>query len=180
MPDASILRRTATRGRHDLRYLAAALLVLGTAGCRGASGRSVMEHARNNEEALGEAVLEALAQRDRVALQGVLVSREEYQKLLWPEMPDKQYTPFDFVWSLNEANNRKGLRQLFERYGGVEFELVSVDWTEPPEDYATFRLYPGAQVTARRLDSGEKGVLPSFEVFVEYAGGWKLLNYDEL
>ena len=84
------------------------------------------------------------------------------------------------VWSLNEANTRKGLGQLFESYGGVEFELVSVDWTEPPEDYPSFRLYSGAQVTVRRLDNGERGVLPSFDVFVEYAGGWKLLNYDEL
>lgn len=180
MPDAPRLCRTVTRGRRALWCLAATLLVLGAAACREAAGRSVMEHARNSEEALGEAVLEALAQKDRVALQGFLVSREEYQKLLWPEMPDKQYTPFDFVWSLNEANTRKGLRQLFERYGGVEFELVSVDWTEPPEDYPSFRLYPGAQVTVRRLDNGERGVLPSFDVFVEYAGGWKLLNYDEL
>ena len=95
-------------------------------------------------------------------------------------MPDRQYTPFDFVWSLKEANTRKGLRQLVERYGGAEFGLVSVDLVEPPEEYPSFRLYPGAEVTVRRLGNGNRGVLPSFDVLVEYAGGWKLLNYDEL
>jgi hypothetical protein len=124
--------------------------------------------------------LGALADKDRVALQGFLLSREEYETHLWPELPDREYTPFEFVWSLNEANSRKGLSQLLSTYGGLELELVSIRFTEEPEVHDSFTLHPGAEVTVRRADTGDEGVLPSFDVLVEYGGGWKLLNYDEL
>lgn len=164
-----------------IRWVAVAVLSAPLlTGCSEASARSQLNSARRNEEALVEAVLEALSRQDEVALQGFLISREEYETLLWPEMPDKKYTPFDFVWGLNAANTRKGLAQLVSHYGGAEFELVSLDFTEEPEVYESFRLHPGVAVEVRRLDTGEVGLLPSFDVFIEYGGEWKLLNYDEI
>jgi hypothetical protein len=149
-------------------------------GCSDAAARSPLANAESSEGALVEAVLGALADKDRVALQGFLLSREEYETHLWPELPDREYTPFEFVWSLNEANSRKGLSQLLSTYGGLELELVSIRFTEEPEVHESFTLHPGAEVTVRRADTGDEGVLPSFDVLVEYGGGWKLLNYDEL
>lgn len=161
------------------------MLMLGLAaillqGCSDAAARSPLANAERSEGALVEAVLGALADKDRVALQGFLLSREEYETLLWPEMPDGEHTPFDFVWSLNETNSRKGLNQLLGTYGGLTLELVSVNFTEEPEVYESFTLHPGVEVEVRRTDTGEEGILPSFDVMVEYGGSWKLLNYDEL
>jgi len=148
--------------------------------CSEAWARSPLEHAERSEAALAEAVLEALSRRDTVALQGFLVSRGEYEGLLWPEMPDKEYTPFDFVWSLNQANTRKGLGQLLNVYGGLKLEVVSVRFTEAPETYGSFRLHQGVEVTVRQKETGDVGILGSFDVLVEYGGAWKLLNYDEI
>jgi len=160
--------------------LALGFLVMLTTACSDAVARSPLANAERSEGALVEAVLGALADKDRVALQGFLLSREEYESLLWPEMPDREYTPFDFVWSLNAANSRKGLGQLLNTYGGMTLELVSVNFTEEPEVYESFTLHPGVEVQVRRTDTGEEGILPSFDVLVEYGGSWKLLNYDEL
>ncbi|HZD05242.1 MAG TPA: hypothetical protein VE173_10000 [Longimicrobiales bacterium] len=149
-------------------------------GCRAAPAGSPLADTRDSAAELIQAVLEATKVKDREALRGLLVTRDEYERLLWPEMPDGRYTPFDFVWSLNATNSRKGLGQLLERYGGLDLELVSLAFTDDPEAYDHFTLHAGARVTVRRGDTGEEGILPSLDVFVEYGGTWKLVNYDEL
>jgi hypothetical protein len=147
--------------------------------CNRAEASPALANAAGSEEALVEAVLEALVDSDRVALQGFLVSREEYETLLWPHMPDQEYTPFEFVWGLNEVNTRKGLDQLLSGYGGIEMELVGMDFPSEPEVYDNFTFHIDVDVMVRRTDTEEVGVLPSFDVLVEYGGTWKLLNYDE-
>lgn len=149
-------------------------------GCRDASADSPLVDARGSAAELIQAALDATRTKDRESLEGLLVTRDEYERLLWPGMPDGRYTPFEFVWSLNATNSRKGLRQLLERYGGLDLELVSVTFAEEPEVYDDFTLHPGARVTVRRGDTGEEGILPSFDVLVEFGRAWKLVNYDEL
>lgn len=166
--------------RRVRRMLTLGLAVVALHGCSDAAARSPLANAERSEGALVEAVLGALAVKDRVALQGFLVSRVEYETLLWPEMPDKEYTPFDFIWGLNRVNSANGLDELLQTYGGLELEVVSIEFPEEPEAYDSFALHPGVKVTVRRRDTGEEGVLPSFDVFVEHGGAWKLLNYDEL
>ena len=155
----------------------AAILVF--SGCS-AEGQSPLAHTRNSPEDLVQSVLDAVEARDEEALHGFLLTREEYETWLWPEMPDQQYTPFEFVWSINETNNRKGLRQLVDRFGGLDLDVVSVTFDEDPEVYESFTLHPGAKVMVGRSDTGEEGTLPSFDVLVEYGNTWKLMNYDEL
>ena len=158
----------------------ALLTALTLQGCAEASARTPLVDSRESAEALAEAVLEALNHEDKAALQGFLLSREEYEDHLWPEMPDGEYTPFDFVWSLASANNVKGLGQLLAEYGGMHLEVVSITFTEEPEVYDSFTLHLGAEVLVRNPETGDEGVLPSFDVFVEYGAGWKLMNFDEL
>jgi hypothetical protein len=156
-------------------------VLLAPLGCgTDAQARSPLANARESEEALVEAVLEALALGDREALQGFLVSRSEYEGRLWPHMPDREHTTFGFVWGLNEVNSRKGLGQLLSQYGGVQLEFVELTFPSEPEVYDDFTLHFDVQVKVRRADTGEEGILPSFDVFVEYGDVWKLLNYDEL
>jgi hypothetical protein len=156
----------------------AAALVLGS-GCVGGES-SRLTNMRGSPTELVQSVLDAVEAKDEEALRGFLVSREEYETWLWPEMPDQEYTPFDFVWSINNTNNRKGLRQFLGEFGGLDLEVVSVTFDEDSEVYESFSLHPGANVVVRRNDSGQEGSLSSFDVLVEYGDGWKLMNYDEL
>ena len=143
-------------------------------------GAMPMTNAHRSEEALVEAVLDAVATGDGEALRGLLVSKEEYEILLWPSMPDGEYTPFEFFWGMMQANTRKGLGQLTNQYGGIRMELVSITPAEELEEYDDFTFHIGVQVVVRRPDTGDEGVLPSFDGLIEYKGRWKLLNYDEL
>jgi len=154
------------------------ICLFGLAGLWGCKEES-LDSAADSEKALVAAVLAALADRDQGTLQGFLVSRKEYETLLWPEMPDGKYTPFGFVWGLNEVNSRKGLNEFLNEFGGVRLELVSIELPENSERYESFSLHQDVRVTARRTDSGEEGILPWLDVFVEHESGWKLLNYSE-
>jgi hypothetical protein len=158
----------------------AGFTLLSAQGCSQADASTPLADTRGSEKALVQSVLDAVAAKDEATLRSLLVTKEEYARVLWPEMPDQKYTPFSFVWSLNAANNRKGLNQLLERYGGMEMEVVSVELPEDPEVYDSFTLYPGTKVTVRRKDTGQEGTLPSFDVLVKYGRVWKLMNYDEL
>lgn len=174
-------RGTLNRLGGAARILLVASVSVLALGCGGdAQASAPLTGARESEEALVEAVLEALAREDREALQGFLVSRAEYEELLWPQLPDREHTTFDFVWGLNEINSSKGLEQMLEEYGGMQLEFVGLTFPAEPEVHDDFTLHFDVQVKVRRSDTGQEGVLPSFDVFVDYGGVWKLLNYDEL
>ncbi len=157
--------------------LFAALLVQ---GCAEAAEGSPLANARASEEALIRDFFRALERHDAAAVQALLITRGEYEALMWPEMPDRRQMPIDFSWSLKQASRRKGLRQLMSNLGGVPLELESVTWTKDPEVYPSFTIHKGASVVARRADTGQRGEVASFDVFVEYGRGWKLLDLDEL
>lgn len=176
-------RRESARVSAMGRIVPLAVVLWGAAGgvsCADAGPSAALAHTRPSAESLVAGVLEAVAAGDAEELRGFLVTREEYETALWPQMPDGDYTPFDFVWGLNEVNSRKGLRQLLNEFGGDRLELVTVRFSEEPESYEDFRLHTRAEVVVRRPDTGDTGTLSSFDVFVEHASGWKLLNYDEL
>lgn len=161
-------------------HLAAVSLLWITSGGCADSAPPALSHAKDSPETLVAAALEAMATDDQASLEALLVTREEYETLLWPEMPDGEYTPFDFVWSLASTNNRKGTKQALSSYGGMPLKVVSVRFPEQPEVYQSFKLHPDVEVWVRRDDTGEEGKHPSFDVLVEYDGWWKLLNLDEL
>ncbi len=168
-----------TQKKHSGLFVLLAV-ALTTAGCGG--GDSPLSNTYPSPEALIEAALAAVEAEDGEALRALLLSREEFEQFVWPVLPDRNNTQLEFFWGTMAANTRKGVRQLENNYGGISIEIVSIEM--PPEDelesYEEFTFHTGVVVTVRRTDTGEEGVLPSFDGLLEYGGRWKLLNYDEL
>ena len=140
---------------------------------------SPLSNARTSPEALAEVALEAVRAQDQEALAGLQVTREEYETLLWPSLPDREYMPFDFVWSLTGSRSRKARTEVMGEYGGLSLELVRVDLGEDVEAYPDFTLYREARMTVRRRDTGQEGVFPLMDVLVHMGDGWKFLNFIE-
>lgn len=156
------------------------MLVLGTlTACSELAEASPLTNAYTSPEALAEAALVALAERDDEALRDLMITREEYETLLWPSMPDREHMPFDFVWSVTGPRSRKARGEALDRFGGLPLELVSIDLGDDVERYEDFALHKGATMTVRRGDTGEEGRLPIIDVLVEMGGGWKFMNYVE-
>lgn len=148
-------------------------------GCRDAAARSGLTNARSSMEAVVQAALDAVANRDRVALAALLLTPEEHERLLWDELPERNYFPFEYVRRINEINTAKGIRSALAEWGGQRLELVRIEFTKEAEVYSDFTLHRGARVWARRVRDGEEGTLPFFDVIVERNGGFKLMNYKD-
>jgi hypothetical protein len=176
-------RRTMeTRSSPTWRVIAvgAALLAGGSvSACSDLATGSPLSHARTSPEALAQAALDAMNAGDEEVLVQLMVTRDEYETLLWPHLPDRDYVPFDFVWSLTGPRSRKARREVMGEYGGIPLELVKVDLGEKIEAYEVFTLYQEARMTVRRSDTGEEGLFPLMDVLVEMGGGWKFLNFGE-
>jgi hypothetical protein len=148
-------------------------------GCSDLAPDSPLQDARRSPEALAEAALAALAERDEEALTRLMITREEYETLLWPVMPDREHMPFDFVWSVTGPRSRKARRIALSDYGGVPLELVGVELEGEVERYEGFTLHREARMTVRRTDTGDEGTLALMDVLVEMGGGWKFMNFVE-
>jgi hypothetical protein len=141
---------------------------------------SPLSHAYRTPEALAEAALSAIAAQDEEALQALLITREEYETLVWPVLPDSRgSTPFEFVWGISSPRNRKGRREVLEDFRGIPLEVVSVDPGDDLEVYDRFVLYKEAVLTVRRTDTGEEGRMRFMDVLIEMDGGWKFMNFRE-
>jgi hypothetical protein len=165
-------------------YRAGLMLSLAVAlgGCSGsdlATG-SPLSNAYTTPEALAEAALQAIAAQDEEALQALLITREEYETLVWPILPDSRgSTTFEFVWGISAPRNRKGRREVLEDYRGIPLEVVSVDPGDEIEAYDEFVLYKEAILTVRRTDTGDEGRMGFMDVLIEMGGGWKFMNFME-
>ena len=160
------------------------LLALGVsaalAGCTDLATESPLSNAYRSPEALAEAALSAIAAQDEDALQALLITREEYETLVWPVLPDSRgSTTFDFVWGISSPRNRKARREVLEDFRGIPLEVVGVDPGGDIEAYDEFVLYREAILTVRRTDTGQEGRMGFLDVLIEMEGGWKFMNFRE-
>lgn len=159
----------------------ALLLALFTlAGCASElAPDSPLSNARRSPEALAEAALEAIRAQDEEAVAALMVTRDEYETLLWPSLPDRNSVSFDFVWGMSAPRSRKARREALQDYGGLPLEVVRVDPGDDTEVYDDFTLYMDAELIVRRTDTGQEGRMPMMNVLVHMDGGWKFLNFRE-
>ena len=155
------------------------LLASAMTGCGGASVDSPLDGALGSPESLAEVALRALAANDDPALAALVVSREEYETLLWPGLPDREHVTFDFVWGMSMPRTRKARRDQLGHYGGLPLELIRVDVGEETEAYERFTLYRDSRMWVRNRDTGVEGQLALMDVLVEMGGGWKFLNFRD-
>ena len=174
--NSSKVAGSPAKGLMGLVFLA---LAAGASGCSDLASDSPLSNARISPEALAEAALEAVRGQDDALLASLQVTREEYETLLWPTLPDREHMPFDFVWSLTGPRSRKARGEVLGEYGGLPLELVRIDLGEEVEEYPGFTLYREARMTVRRTDTGQEGVFPLMDVLVHMGDGWKFLNFVE-
>lgn len=128
---------------------------------------------------LAEAALAALEAGDRQELERMMVTRDEYENLLWDQLPESHSLPLDYVWMLNQKNSSRALDRAIENLQGVHFDLMDVTFREPVEEYDGFRIHIGARTLVRRSSDGAQGEIPLLDVMVERGGRWKLLNFGD-
>lgn len=168
---------TAVHGMSSAIRALVVFAILGAPGCSDVATDSPLGHARSSPEALARAALDAIEAGDETRLAALLITRDEYETLLWPALPDRHQMPFDFAWSYTAPRSRSARKQVLSRYEGVPLELERVELGAEVERYEGFALYRRSRMWVRRTDTGEIGMLPVMDTLLEMEGGWKFMNF---
>jgi len=129
-------------------------------------------------ESLAEAVLEALARKDRSALEGMALSEREVRDHVWPELPasrPERNLPFSYVWGDLHQKSLGALSETLARHGGRRYDLVRVTFNGQT-DYQSFRVHREAAFHIRDT-AGQEQTIRVCGSFIERDGAWKVFSF---
>lgn len=156
------------------------LLALLTLVVSSACGRvPPLDHTYPSREAVGAAVLEALARADRAALQALAVTEAEFRDHVWPQLPaarPERNLPLSYVWGGLHQKSEQHLTETLARHGGRRYEQLSVKAAGQTTAYKGHLIHRDTIVTVRD-DQGVTRELRLFGSTIEKGGRWKVFSY---
>ena len=137
-----------------------------------------MANTHRSPEQVAEAVLDAVARRDRAALAALALSEQEFRDHAWPSLPaarPERNLPFSYVWGDLRQKSDGMLTRTLVAYGGRRYQLRGVDF-EGRSDYGDYIVH--REVTFRVRDvGGETGAIRVSGSMIEKDGAWKVFSY---
>jgi hypothetical protein len=129
-------------------------------------------------EALGTAVLDAVARRDRARLEELALTEREFRDHVWPELPaarPERNLPFSYVWGDLHQKSQIGLSSALEQHGGKRYTLHRVRFRGQTQ-YAHYVVH--REATFHVVDpSREERALRVCGSFIQKDGGWKVFSF---
>lgn len=185
-----------------LILLAACALIPIIAACGGAEARPSLEvqssaapvgrasgslkDGASSPRELVERVLESLAARDTASLASLLVDRDEYMRVVYPELGahfaaarDTRAETMEFLWENQSLNALKGMRKALRELGGVQMQLVTIEFKEGERRFPSYRLFEGTEVVVNQND-GRTATLYALGTMIEKDGRYKLMSFRDL
>ena len=158
-----------------LKIYAGALALAASVAC---SRVPPLAHTHTSASSLAVAVLDALAQRDRVKLEALALSETEFRDHVWPQLPaarPERNLPFSYVWGDLRQKSSQSLSSVMSREGGNRYELIDVRF-EATSDYQTYRVHREAILRVREAAGGERDLRVCGSM-LEQDGAWKVFSY---
>jgi hypothetical protein len=131
-------------------------------------------------EELARAFLTALVQDDEESLLRLCLSRDEFERILWPEFPQSRpylRVPPDDAWMLQRSTTLHGLHTALRNYGGRDLELMQVH-PGTRMDYTNFTLFRDVVLRVRDRQSREVFDLRYIPTMVGCGGRYKAYIYE--
>jgi hypothetical protein len=123
-------------------------------------------------------VLDALARRDREALEALALNETEFRDHVWPQLPasrPQRNLPFFYVWGELRQKSAQALTGVMSREGGRRYELIAVRFASD-SDYRTYRVHRDATFHVRD-GTGAEVDLRVCGSMLEQDGSWKVFSY---
>ncbi len=146
-----------------------------TSACRRAE--SPLSGTADSPEELANRLLEALASRDRAALDRATLSEQEFRGHVWPQLPasrPERNLPFSYVWGDLHQKSDVSLERTLVRYGGRRLTLASVTFGDVT-DYKTFTVHRAATFVVQ--DEGGEESVRLCGSMIQKDGRWKVFSY---
>lgn len=138
-----------------------------------------LRHASASINALVTRWTDAVATRDTASLNRLALDRAEFAWLYYPgsRLSKPPYAaPPALLWGQILNNSDGGARQLFARFGGRSFRLVSVKCPEPSDTTLTSLAHTGCTVRVQ-VKHGRVVEDRLFGSIIEHHGRFKFLGY---
>lgn len=152
-----------------------AVAVLLAASCGSAPP---LEHTHPSPEALARALLDALADGDRPALERLALSEREFRDHVWPELPaarPERNLPFSYVWGDLRQKSGESLSKSLSEHGGRRYALEAVEF-EDETDYRRYRVHREAGLRVRD-EQGDEVTIHVCGSMIVKDGRWKVFSY---
>ena len=128
---------------------------------------------------LARAYLQAVVAGDEIAVLRLRISRDEFERILWPEFPQSRpylrIKPED-AWSMHHTNSMSGVLKALEEQAGRELELVQIEHGDVVE-YTNFTLYRDVLIRVRDAKTHRIQELPYLPVVARCNGKFKAYLY---
>jgi hypothetical protein len=151
-------------------------VALGTAGCGSAPP---LANTRESARAVAEGVLDALARRDRAALDRAAITEPEFRDHVWPSLPaarPERNLPMSYVWGELHQKSAASLSQILASHGGRRYELVDIQFGGEATPYAEYVVHRGAVLSVRAA-GGQPEEIRVCGSLIEKDGRWKVFSY---
>ena len=130
--------------------------------------------------------LSAFASRDTSRLQSLLITQNEFEHIVYPELGlhypsarDARNETRVFLWEQQHLSARKGLYKALRDVGGKRMEQLDVRFADSAKRFLTYRLHEGTEVVVRMPD-GSPATLFALGSIIERQGRFKLLSYRDI
>jgi hypothetical protein len=154
------------------------MLALGIVGANGCSRVPPLANTSDSPEALAGAVLDALTRGDRVRLDALGVSEQEFRDHVWPDLPaarPERNLPFSYVWGDLHQKSEVSLAKVLGAYGGKRHTLQRVTFADVTP-YAHYKVHRDATFSVVDA-SGNPATIRVCGSFLEKDGAWKVFSY---
>lgn len=137
-----------------------------------------MANTRNSPEALATAVLDALARGDRVALEALALSEQEFRYHVWPDLPasrPERNLPFSYVWGDLHQKSGAALGGILQAHAGRKYSISTVTFAGDTA-YPSYTVRRTATFHVRDA-AGANLDLRVCGSMIEKDGRWKVFSY---
>ena len=107
-------------------------------------------------EELARHIVDRISHRDGAGLHALRLSREEFETIVWPELPQSRpitHIPVSEVWGMQTAKCIAGVDRTIGAYGGRKLTFLRVDYARE-EPYRNFTLLRDVRILIRDPRSG--------------------------
>lgn len=142
------------------------------------AGARSLANAQASAEALSRNFLKALANRDRAAIEGLRLTRDEFCQAVFPELPASKLpnVTCDFVWQQATLKSLSGLSEMYAIHQGRRYEFVALRFAKGTDAYPTYRVHKESHLLVKD-ENGRQQEIRLFGSMLEIDGGYKLFSF---
>ena len=138
-----------------------------------------LSHTFESPDALAQAVLLRLAQKDLEGLKALPLSETEFRAQVWPELPTsrpERNVPFDYAWGQMKQRSDGHLENTFARYAGRTLTFVRTRYTGETTTYESFAVMRESEIVAAD-EAGQHLVLRLYGAALVKDNRYKMFSY---